>query len=161
MERGSHTYQVFAAMSRDINEGWVWVSDPQVAQRPIIRIENKNNGKHVFCECLRIDENFRAEYSPPNDISTRRLQLPKTGNVVAMNEWYRKKLGVGTQAEYELEIKGARHCWDRLRANFDHPQVVVRLATQLALLSVGLGIIGAICGCCSFILALSPYVIAN
>lgn len=133
-------YKVLAAMRQDLNEGWVWLSSAGFEPRSIIKIKNKKNGEVVFCECLEIDDNFLYEYNNPP-----REHINKDENTIVINSWYRKRLGgIETKTNQELEIRAANKWWGKLRFNWGHPQVVVRMATWLALLSLGLGILGVL-----------------
>ena len=108
----------------------------------MVKITNSASRKSVYCEALQIDENFLAHYnqSPRRNISDRAC-------AVVMNEWYRSRLGCSdTQTEYPLEIKRANHLCGKFCACIQHPQIVVRLATWLALLGLALGVIGVLLG---------------
>ena len=130
-------YRVLAALTRDMNEGWVWLSNAGLESRSIVTIKNKANNKMIYCECLEIDENFTREYN-----ASRTNSIKANENVIVMNEWYRKQLGgIVTNREHDLEIRSADNFYGKIRANTGHPQVVVRLATCLALLSLALGLI--------------------
>lgn len=66
-----------------------------------------------------------------------------------MKEWYRKKLNISeTQQEINFDIIIKDSVWGHLRASLHHPQVVVRLAIKLAILSVILGFISVYFGIC-------------
>jgi len=135
--------RVFASLSEDINNGWVWVPESLVDERTVVRIKNSNSGKVVFCEALQIGENYIKRYNT-ND-QTYRIN-DKDGSIV-MSEWYRKKLAITeTQTEIELEIVKNDKPYGHLRASLHHPQIVVRLAMELAILSVVLGAIGVYLG---------------
>ena len=75
------------------------------------------------------------------------VSIDKRQPAITINDWYRKRLGgVKTKTTQELEIKAANCWWGKLRANLQHPQVIVRMATWLAIISVGLGTIGLVLG---------------
>ncbi len=61
-------YKVYAALKDDINSGWVWVGGFDGTQRSIIKIKNEENGKSVYCEFLKIDENFKKQYVKGNTL---------------------------------------------------------------------------------------------
>ena len=122
-------HRVLAALTRDMNEGWVWLSNAGLESRSIISIKNKTNNKKVFCECLEIDENFIKEYNSSDRTNT----FQENENVIVMNAWYRKRLGgIAKNREHDLEIRSADNFYGKIRANTGHPQVIVRLATWLA-----------------------------
>lgn len=96
------------------------------------------NNKVVYCECLEIDDNFINEYNKPPRISIKHNE-----STLVINAWYRKRLGgIKTKTSHDLEVTSANGLWGKLRSNTGHPQVIVRMAIWLALLSVGLGILG-------------------
>ena len=131
-------YKVLASLRSDMNEGWVWVSNVDFESRSIIKITNKENRKKIYCECLKIDDNFLKEYNQEG-----RVPIDEIEKVIVINEWYRKRLGgLLTKKDYQLEIVAANNWWGRLCSNLSHPQAVVRCATVLAIISVLLGVVG-------------------
>lgn len=131
-------YKVLAATRADMNEGWVWLSGHNFAQRSIIKIRSKSNNMVVYCEALKIDNNFIKEYN-----QSLRVHINGSENTIVINGWYRNLLGrIETQQNHDLEISQANGFWGKLRASTGHPQVVVRLATWLAVISVFLGFLG-------------------
>ena len=135
--------KVFASLSEDINNGWVWVPESLVGERSVVRIENKKLGKVVFCEALQIGDNYLKRYNT-ND---RTHRISDKAESIVMSEWYRKKLGItSTQTEIDFEIAKKDSPCGHVRAPLHHPQIVVRLAIELAILSVVLGAIGVYLG---------------
>ncbi|MCG7990594.1 MAG: hypothetical protein JAY98_03545 [Candidatus Thiodiazotropha lotti] len=121
-----------------MNEGWVWIYPANFEPRSIVKVTNKINQKVVYCEVLAIDRNFRQEYNYPP-----RENISQNERTIVINGWYRKRLGnIETKLMYDLEILQDNSWWGKLRANTGHPQVVVRLATWLGIISVTLGILG-------------------
>ncbi len=103
----------------------------------------------MFCERLEIDDNFTKEYNQPP-----RVHIKPNEDTAVINAWYRKRLGgIPTKKSHDLKIIEANGWWGKLRANTGHPQVVVRLATWLAVISVALGVIGVGLGALSICLA--------
>ena len=133
-------YSVYAATPEEINVGWVWIGSPKLPSRGIVKITNEQANATVFCEALQIDENFLAVYNTPG-----RIPIHQPDRTIVMNAWYRRLLGgVDTQSEQELKITSADTWWGRIRTCIQHPQVVVRLATWLGIISVVLGVTGVI-----------------
>lgn len=131
--------KVFASLSEDINNGWVWVPDSIVGERTVVRIKNCQSGNVVYCEALQIGDNYLKRYNT-NDCTYR---INDKHGAIVMSEWYRKKLRIQeTQTEIEFEVRKKDHLWGHVRASLHHPQIVVRLAMKLAILSVVLGAIG-------------------
>lgn len=130
-------YKVLASLRDEMNQGWVWVTNSGLESRSVVKITNQKNKKSVFCECLEIEDNYIAAYNKPP-----RVSINKNEPIITINSWYRKKLGgIDTKTTHELEIRAANGWCGRLRANIGHPQVVVRMAVWLSLLSLGLGVL--------------------
>ena len=133
-------YRILAARRTDMNEGWVWLSNDGYIPRSIIKIKNKSNGKKVYCEALEIDDNFTQEYN-----HTPRIKIHLNEKTIVMNAWYRNQLGgIASKSLHDLEVSEANGIWGKFRAGIGHPQVVVRLATWLGVLSLALGIISIV-----------------
>lgn len=133
--------KVFAALFEDVNNGWIWVPKDITANRGIAKIIDTDSGRSVFCEVIPIGDNFTEHYN--NKKKTAKIN--KTSSI-AINEWYRNKLGIQTKQERDFEIKIINDYWSRLRASLAHPQIIVRIAIELAIVSVFLGFCGLISG---------------
>lgn len=129
-------YKVLASMHTEMNEGWVWVSNENFRPRSVIKIKHKNNKKSVYCEHLKIDDNFINIYNASIKEKINRIE-----RTIVISQWYRGKLDIDTKGRYDLQITPANCLWGRFRACTDHPQLVVRLSINLAILSVVLGIL--------------------
>jgi len=131
-------YKIYASLKQDMNEGWVWVTNPTINNRCIVRISNRDTNKTVYCEAMSIDHNYREAYK-----NGWTETINPGESVITMNQWYRNKLGIDSTGSYaSLMVSPETHLLARFRSCIDHPQVVVRLATWLGLVSVVLGIIG-------------------
>lgn len=131
-------YKVLASLRDEMNQGWVWVTNSGLESRSVVKITNSKNNKAIFCECLEIEDNYISAYNNPP-----RINIDKDEPTITINSWYRKRLGgIATKTTHELEIREANGWYGRLRANIGHPQVVVRMAVWLSLLSLGLGVLG-------------------
>lgn len=131
-------YMVHASLVDDLNQGWIWANNIDLSPRSTVKIINLKNNIKVYCECLEIDNNYLRKYNVDPRISIDN-NIPS----ITINSWYRSKLGnLDTKTIYELEIWEANESYYKLFASNSHPQVIVRLATKLAVLSVFLGILG-------------------
>lgn len=131
--------RVFASLADDINNGWVWVPENVVVQRNVIKLQNLDSGKTVFCEALQIGENFISRY---ND-AEKTFRITDKDKAIVINEWYRNKLGITkTQQEHGFKITVTDNPWGHIRASLHHPQIVVRISIELAILGVLLGVFG-------------------
>jgi hypothetical protein len=123
-----------------MNESWVWLKDPQLPPRAVVRIKSQSTGKSVHCEALQIDENFIAEYN-----NSPRSFIRDSNDVIVLSQWYRARLGgIQPGEDHDLEVIHVGSAMGQLRACLGHPQQVVRLATWLGLLSVALGAVGVV-----------------
>lgn len=97
----------------------------------------------LYCEALKIDENFVKEYN-----QSPRMNINSDDGTVVINGWYRNRLGgIHTKQDHDLEISEVNGFFGKFRASVGHPQIVVRLATWLGVISVALGFLGV---CLSF-----------
>lgn len=134
--------KVYASLAEDINSGWVWLPEALAQERQTVYLRNTATNQSVYCEALQIGENFVKRYN-----RNMTLKIDNDQVSVVMNEWYRQRLGIPkTGAEIEFEITRKDSAWGHLCACLHHPQIVVRLATKLAILSVLLGILGIVLG---------------
>jgi len=131
-------YKVLSALHDELNQGWVWITNPGFESRSVVKITNSD--KASYCECLEIDDNYISIYNKPP-----RVNIDRNQPTLTINDWYRKKLGsITTKTVHELEVKAANGWWGKLRAILQHPQIVVRMAMWLAIISVTLGAISVI-----------------
>lgn len=131
-------YKVLASLQEDLNQGWVWVTNCGLDSRSIVKITNKKSKKTIYCECLEIDDNYMFIY---NNLPRENIDQSKAA--MTMSAWYRNKLGgIKTKTNHELDVEAANNFWGKLQANLQHPQVIVRMATCLAIISLGLGVLG-------------------
>ncbi len=106
-----------------------------IRNRAIIKITNKK--KSVYCEFLKIDENYLEKYN-----NGRTLKIENPSNTIIANEWYRTRLGIKkTNQDENITIQPANNLIGKLCASLQHPQLIVRISTKLGLLSFGLGLI--------------------
>jgi len=137
--------KIYASLDEDIGEGFVWLQKPGLPTRGIVRITNADSGRNIFCEALQFEKNFLEKYN-----QSPRFVIERPDLSIVMSGWYRTRLGdLQTQREYPLEIATADSWYGKIRACTHHPQVVVRLAVWLGVLSVVLGIAGVLLGVAS------------
>lgn len=129
--------KVFAARESDAHEGWVWLYNPELPQRCVIKITNVANNKTVYCEALQIDENFLKQYN-----QEPRYTIDEPDNTIVIGAWYRAGLGgISKNSDAELSIKPCQSWIGQYYASIHHPQAVVRLAAKLGALGLFLGIL--------------------
>lgn len=137
--------RIFAALREDIQQGWVWLQIPNLPSRSIVKITNPNNGKSIYCEALQIDQNFLDFYNQPN-----RIAISDPQNALVISGWYRAGLGdLSTKSDVHLCVNPCNSSWGKLRACLHHPQIIVRVAAWLGLISVALGLVGVALGAMS------------
>jgi hypothetical protein len=140
---------IYAALHEDLSAGFVWLKRDDLRPRCVVKITNTENGHHVFCEALQLDANFLDEYNN----RPRTLCIGSPESSIVMSYWYRAKLGdrdkpLECETSPALRIAAARpwarRWWGKLRACMNHPQLAMRVAVWLALLSIALAIIGVV-----------------
>ncbi len=135
-------YKVLASFRDELNQGWVWANQINLEPRSIVKIINLKNKKVIYCECLEIDNNYVSAYN-----HKPRAHINENEKTITMNQWYRKRLGgIKTKHTYDLEIWEANGWYGSFRANIGHPQIIVRMATWLAIISVCLGVLSICMG---------------
>lgn len=137
--------KLFAALREDTQQGWVWLQHPRFSARSIVKITNLENGKSIYCEALQIDQNFLSAYN-----QSPRISISNPQGALVINDWYRAALGgLSTQADVPLTVKSCNSWLGHFKACTHHPQTVVRVAAWLGLISVVLGLLGAVLGAAS------------
>ena len=142
--RMSRQLKIYAALREEIDDGHVWLSQKSLKPRCVVKIQA--NGKTVYCEVRQIDDNFIDHY---NKDKSGRLPIEDRESSIVMGYWHRAKLGDGneplqTGSTECFLVEKALPGWGGIRAGWDHPQIVVRTAMGLALLSVVLGVLSCI-----------------
>jgi hypothetical protein len=137
--------KIYASLDDHIGEGFVWLQNSDLPARCVVKITNPETKRVVFCEALQLEENFLKRYNQPP-----RYMIKDPGSSIIMSGWYRIRLGgLQTQHEYALEVTEADSWCAKIRACLHHPQIVVRVAVWLGLVSVALGALGVILGAIS------------
>jgi hypothetical protein len=145
--------KLFAALREDTQQGWVWLENSSLTMRSIVKIKNTENDKSVYCEALQIDKNFLKTYN-----QEPRHAITDTKNTLVISGWYRAKLGdLKTQSDASLVITACNSWWGKFRACTHHPQVIVRVAAWLGLVSVILGLLGVIISLVSLLPSLTHH----
>ena len=149
MKRNLTEYKIFAATKDEKDSGWVWIKDPDLPTRSIVSIRLEANHKKIYCEALQIEKNFLDNYN-----QKPRFKISNPTETIVMNHWYRSFLSnISTQEKYYFKITPENHWFGKLYSCIQHPQIVIRAATWLAILSVILGGVGVFLGGISIYLA--------
>jgi hypothetical protein len=136
--RNEKTYTVFDALYEDLNEGYIWMDDPGVESRDIVKITNEENGRSIYCEVRQIDSNYQEQYH----LKERTRQLDTDDTPVVLSTWYQDLLSVSAGETVGLKVEEAWPIWgDLIASGRDHPELVARIATRLGVLSVLLAIV--------------------
>lgn len=137
-------YIIFAALSDQANEGWIWFCNPPFHTRTVVRVRHPKTGRVVFCESRKIDRNFLAQYKQSA------LEIENPDEALVMSEWYRNALGgfattIMSGDHVKLDITPAKiPVWRSLRASCHHPDIAVRVGTRLGVLGAWLGLVGLV-----------------
>lgn len=144
-------YEVHSALSDDHNEGKFYIFDEQLhdkikGKRRIARIRRRDRKdvKPVYSEALYADDFYLEEWQ---EIWKKRGTVPNFCKVIFISEWYRLLLGTNIGERIDLKVEpldpGKREgLWPLLYLYpRDHPQAVVRTASILGFIGLGLGVI--------------------
>ena len=138
-------YRIYAAIRDDVSSGWIWINNKKIQQRSILFIYNPQNKKYLYSEALKIEGNYLRNYNQSNSGRIPLLIGNENEPVIVINEWYRHKLGdIQTQEYCELEITEENNCVGWIMACLHHPQIIVRIATILAIISIFISIISVV-----------------
>ena len=137
-------YRIYASVTEESKEGWVWISPSDNLTSEFVKIENPKSGKSIICERRIIDKNYIINYNSRKGT----FNIKNDGNVLILNDSFRIKLGgIPTQSEVSLEIKDANGLIEKyIFAPLHHPHPFVRIGIELGLISISLGIVGLILG---------------
>jgi hypothetical protein len=150
------SYAVRAAMTDDRSDSIVYVFDPNYgeADRVYLRIRSLE-GRTVWCEGIINSATYRKRYNVREQ--GRRFIPDDPVLSVTIGAWYRFLLNVdkrdsnGRLIDAKLDIKlfersnrSLRRWWAAIRVTQQHPVSTNRIAMNLALLGVALGIISLI-----------------
>ena len=92
---------------------------------------------------LQFDENFIHHYN--ENSSTIKIEGRDTS--IVMSGWYRAQLGdLEKQRDDPLNVVLANGAAGKLLACVGHPQVAIRVAVCLGIISVALGVVGFVLG---------------
>jgi hypothetical protein len=134
--------KIYASLADHIGEGFVWLQRSGLPTRCVVKITNPDAKRAVFCEALQLEENFLKRYN-----QGPRHTIKDPASSIVMSAWYRIRLGgLETQRDYALEVIPADSWCGKIWACVHHPQIVVRVAVWLGLVSVALGALGVILG---------------
>lgn len=134
--------KIFAAREEDAHQGWVWLHNPSLPARCVVKITNPANGQSIYCEALQIETNFLNQYN-----QSPRVHITDRSSSLVIGAWFRASLGgLETKSEAPLEIEPCQSWWGQYNASINHPQTIVRLATRLGGIGFILGIIGLVLG---------------
>jgi hypothetical protein len=151
-----HNFELHYAISEDIANGWIWVETSEhdlasklEAKRRVARVSH--GAKAIFCEVIHVDdydlERFNHFYEQHGVSQLHRGVDGKFQRAerVFINHWYRRKLGIEVKAGESLllniAVKSNPHAQARACIQH-HPQLVVRIATWLGVVALGLGLLG-------------------
>ncbi len=135
--------RIYACLTDDVSDGFVWLSNPGLPSRAVVKITNPENGRSIHCETLQFDDNFVRVYNE----SPSRINLDRRETSIVMSGWYRALLGnLETQTDYPLSVVVANGVAGKILACTCHPQVVIRVAVWLGIVSVALGVVSFVLG---------------
>lgn len=138
-------YLIKASTIEDSMENWFWTNVDSI--RGTVKIINPSNKKSVILFKRTIDENFINFYDSKKTIKIRESKRP----LIIINEYYRFKLGIEKNKEYDLEIKNVSYFGKIFNSNWEHPNPTISLSYKTTLISVLLSIVSILLGLISFL----------
>ena len=151
-------YKVFVSLYEESNSSWVWLSEEKgLITRDLIEVKVPKRGGYCICTYREIEGNFIDYY---NNSSRKCLKIDKPSIVV--NDYYRKKLNIDKNEEYEFTIQKIenKQIWKRISSiRKYHPDNSLKLAVYLAICSILLGMFSIILGIINIIPCISDFLI--
>ncbi|MGA8151608.1 MAG: hypothetical protein WB952_11710 [Terriglobales bacterium] len=135
-------YSIYAALTEEDNEGWVWIQRPDLPTRTLVKVRNPTSGRTIFCAARHIDDNFLKKYNGREGT----IKIDDASKALVISEWYRDALG-GIETSHHasgvsLIVTEAKfRFWRNVRAACHHPDFVARVGTRLGILGVWLGLV--------------------
>ncbi len=139
-------YEIHAVEREDLNEGWIWLRNEQLKgkvenRRRTLLVRDEVSGAKVCCEAL---------YADPTYLNNRRNRISPSdqNNLLFLSAWYRHRLGVenevGSSRKFDIRFPSnpLTAIWWQVRACVRHPQIAVVMSTVLAIVGLGLAIVG-------------------
>lgn len=84
-------YRIFKALHEDSDKGWIWLSEPEINTRKIVRIENRETRRCIYCQYRHIDDDFVDIY---NKRRTTKIVPELRGKALIISKWYRYALEI-------------------------------------------------------------------
>ncbi|MCG7964958.1 MAG: hypothetical protein JAY63_00020 [Candidatus Thiodiazotropha taylori] len=139
-----NNYITRVALAEDIHNPFVWLSELPCDSREIVKLTNKSTSKSIWCEVVMASDNFIERYNR----NPRTNEIKKDTPFIVVNAWYREKLGLSKNesANIQIEVSKMPLFIKQLMASYIHPDNTVRLAVDLAFVSLVLGAIGLLLG---------------
>ena len=145
-------YVIRPTLAEEALEPWVWATSEINTSNGFIKIENPLNGNKIVVFKRTIDENFIETYKN----KPRTIPINSTGNYLIINEYYRKKLQVGSGNEIDLLVKNA-NWWDKIYfMHISHPHPTVQYANRMTILAFLMGIVGLVLAILPFVKSTCP-----
>lgn len=138
-------FSIYPSLSSEISSPAVWISEKGLRSRSIVKITNLKSNKSVWCEILIVDDNYKKSYNAKDTTKN----LPDNDCFLVINSWYREILSLekGETASIKIEEAYSTLSWlSQIFASLKHPDNTVRLAVDLAVVSLLLGAIGLFLG---------------
>jgi hypothetical protein len=140
-------YRILVSLTDDMDKSVAWVQNSDIVERCIGSIRNATSRRRVWLELRAVDANYRKNYGDRPVTVAIRVNEP----TLVLNEWYRRRLGVDTNGQHDLDIKEftgnlVMRLLRGFQIGFGHPDSNVRCATQAALIGLFLGGLGLVLG---------------
>jgi hypothetical protein len=151
LSKDTRTYRVYPSLFEEMNEGYVWINEPELRSRQVVKITNVSKEKSIYCETRTIDKGFKKNYQKKNTtIEDEEIEniLSDGENQIVISQWYRDDLDIDIEDDVDLKIEKTR--WYGVLANYwasiQHPNVVSRIATRISVWGLILAILSLVVG---------------
>ena len=142
MNQFMKTLRIYASIHEESEAGYVWIHKSQLPKtaknRPIVRLKSKMTGKSVYCEARTIDANFLNHYSQDSRLT---ITNERQKSALVISEWYRDKLGIEKNRDFEIEVQLRDNWWGRYRAKACLPRNLDRTPEWMSIINFGLPLI--------------------
>lgn len=162
LNKDTRTYRVYRSLFEEMNEGYVWINEPEWPSRKVVKITNvseESDGKSIYCETRTIENGFKKNYVEKNTTVKSGKEwedIASDGeNQIVISQWYRDDLDIDPDDHVDLKIEETWWPFGNYYASRNHPNVVSRIATMLGTWSLILGGLSVLLGLLSIYISSS------
>jgi len=132
--------QIYKSIYEESNEGWIWISSMNgIKSRQLIHVKNTQTDKSIYVSCRIIDNDFIKIYNAGNNRKKMNLN-----NSMVISSYYRDLLEINENVDistFEIKLIEKKQICKKIQFLTKHPDLALRLATELAIISVTIGFV--------------------